>query len=82
MEEDGCIKLTSLSLEGIDNIQRCDGLSLGVLSICDGIADDTFEEGFKDTTGLFVDHGGDTLDTATAGKTTDSGLGDTLDVVP
>ena len=74
-------KLTSLSLEGVDDIERSDGLSLGVLSVCDGITDDTFEEGLKDTTGLFVDHGRDTLDTTTACQTTDSGLGDTLDVV-
>ena len=36
-----------------------------------------FEEDLEDTTGLFVDETGDTLDTATTGKTTDSGLGDT-----
>jgi hypothetical protein len=52
-----------------------------VLSVCDGIADDALEEGLQDTAGLLVDHGGDTLDTTTAGKTTNSGLGDTLDVV-
>ena len=52
-----------------------------MLSVGDGVTDDTLEEGLKDTTGLFVDHGGDTLDTTTTGETTDSGLGDTLDVV-
>jgi len=74
-------KLTALSLQSIDNVERCDGLALGVFSVCDSITDDTFEEGLEDTTGLFVDHGRDTLDTTTAGKTSDSGLGDTLDVV-
>ena len=36
-----------------------------------------FQEHLEDTTGLLVDETGDTLDTTTAGKTTDSGLGDT-----
>lgn len=70
-----------MPLEGIDDIERGDGLPLGVLSVGDSVADDTLEEGLQDTTSLLVDHGGDTLDTTTAGKTTDSGLGDTLDVV-
>jgi hypothetical protein len=52
-----------------------------MFSVGDSVTDDTFEEGFEDSTGLFVDHGRDTLDTATASKTTDSGLGDALDVV-
>ena len=39
------------------------------------------EEDLEDTTGLLVDETGDTLDTATTGETTDSGLGDTLNVV-
>ena len=48
--------LTALSLERIDDIERGDGLSLGVLGVGDGVADDTLEEGLEDTTGLFVDH--------------------------
>ena len=40
-----------------------------------------FKEDLENTTGLFVDETGDTLDTTTAGKTTNGGLGDTLDVV-
>jgi hypothetical protein len=52
-----------------------------VLGVGDGVTDDRLEERLEDTAGFLVDHGGDTLDTATTGKTTDSGLGDTLDVV-
>jgi hypothetical protein len=52
-----------------------------VLSVGDGVTDDTLEEGLEDTTGLLVDHGGDTLDTTTTCETADSGLGNTLDVV-
>jgi hypothetical protein len=70
-----------LSLESVDDIERSDSLALGVLSVGDGVTDDTLQEGLQDTTSLLVDHGGDTLDTATAGQTTDSGLRDTLDVV-
>ena len=36
-----------------------------------------FEEDLENTTGLLIDEAGDTLDTATAGKTTNSGLCDT-----
>ena len=71
----------ALALEGVDNVEGGDGLALGVLSVGDGITDDGLEEGLEDTTGLFVNHGGDTLDTTTASETADSGLGDTLDVV-
>jgi hypothetical protein len=70
-----------LTLESVDDIERSDGLALGVLSVCDGITDDTLEEGLENTAGLLVDHGWDTLDTTTASETADSGLGDTLDVV-
>jgi hypothetical protein len=74
-------KLTALSLEGVDDVEGGDGLPLGVLSVGDGVADDALEEGLEDTAGLLVDHGGDTLDTTTAGETADGGLGDALDVV-
>ncbi len=72
---------TALALEGVDDVERGDGLALGVLGVGDGITDNGLEEGLEDTAGLFVDHGGDTLDTATARETADSRLGDTLDVV-
>ena len=61
--------------------KRSDGLSLGVFSVGDSITNDRFEEGLEDTACLFVDHGRDTLDTATTSKTSDGRLGDTLDVV-
>ena len=52
-----------------------------MLSVGDGVTDNTLEEGLEDTAGLLVDHSGDTLDTTTASETADSGLSDTLDVV-
>jgi hypothetical protein len=70
-----------LALESIDHVEGGDCLALGVLGVCDGVTDDTLEEGLQDTAGLLVDHGRDTLDTTTTSETSDSGLGDTLDVV-
>jgi hypothetical protein len=52
-----------------------------VLSVGDGVADNTLEEGLENTAGLLVDHGRNTLDTTTTSETADSGLCDTLDVV-
>ena len=75
------VKGAALTLQGVDDVEGGDGLALGVLSVGDGVTDDTLEEGLEDAAGLFVDHGGDTLHTATAGETADGGLGDALDVV-
>jgi hypothetical protein len=67
-----------LAFEGIDDIERCDCLSLGMFSVGDGIADDALKEDFEDTSGFLVDKTGDTFDTTTTRKTTDSGFRDTL----
>lgn len=45
-----------MPLERVDDVEGGDGLALGVLSVCDSVADDTLEEGLEDTAGLFVDH--------------------------
>jgi hypothetical protein len=74
-------QLTALSLERVDNVERGNRLSLGVLGVGDGVANDTLKESLEHTAGLLVDHGRDTLDTTTTSETADSGLGDTLDVV-
>ncbi len=57
------------------------GWKSSLFSVCDGITDDTLKEGLQDTTGLLIDHGGDTLDTTTTSETSDGRLGDTLDIV-
>ena len=92
------VESASLTLECVDDVERCDGLALGVFCVCDGVTDDGFEEGLEDATSFFVDHGRDTLegnvrqessggldvtylDTATTSETTNSRLGDALDVV-
>jgi len=47
---------TALALECVDDVERGDGLALGVLGVGDCVADDAFEEGLEDAAGLFVDH--------------------------
>ena len=72
---------SALTLQSVDDIHGGDGLSLGVLGVSDGISDDVLKEDLEDTTGLFVDESRDTFDSTTASQATDSGLGDTLDVI-
>ena len=52
---------TALSLQCVDNVEGCDSLSLGVLSVCDSVTNDTLQEGLEKTTGLLVDHWRGTL---------------------
>ena len=75
------IEGSALSLQSIDDIHSGDSLSLGVLSVSDGISDDVLKEDLEDTSGLLVDQTADTLDTTSAGQSTDGWLGDTLDVI-
>ena len=72
---------TALALQSVDDVHGSDGLSLGVLSVGDGITDDVLKEDLEDTTGLLIDQARDTLDTSTSRQTADGGLGDTLDVI-
>ena len=71
----------SLSLEGIDDVHGGDGLSLGVLGVGDGVADDVLQEDLEHSTGLLVDQARDALHSTSAGQTADGRLGDALDVV-
>ena len=73
---------SSLALEGVDDVERGDGLAAGVLGVGDGVTDDGLEEGLQDAAALLVDESRNALDSSTAGETTDGGLGDSLDVVP
>ena len=72
---------SALSLQGIDDIHGGDSLPLGMLGVGDGITNNVLKENFQDTTGFFIDETRDTFDTTSASKTTDSRLGDTLDVI-
>ena len=70
-----------MPLEGVDDVHGSDSLSLGVLGVSDCVTDHVLQEGLENTAGLLVDEARYTLDSATAGQTTDSGLGDALDVI-
>ena len=70
---------SALSLESVDDVESGDGLSLGVLSVGNGVADNVLEEASEDVSGLFVDERRDSLDTTTASKSADSRLGNAED---
>ena len=69
----------ALSLKSVDDVESGDGLSLGVLSVGDGVTNNVLEEGSEDVSGLLVDEGGDSLNTTTASESSDRGLGDAKD---
>ena len=52
-----------------------------MLRVGDGITDNVLKEDLEDTTSLFVNETRDTLHTTTTGQTTDSRLGNSLDVI-
>ena len=52
-----------------------------MLSVGDGVPNSTFEESLEDSSGFLVDQSGDSLNTTSSSETSDSGLGDSLDVV-
>ena len=70
-----------MSLEGVDDIESGDSLSLGVLGVGDGVLDNVLEELSEDNSGLVVDERADSLDSTSSGKSSDSWLGDTEDGV-
>ena len=75
------VQSTSLAFESVHHIHGCHSLSLGVLGVSYSITDHVLEENFENTTSFLVDQARDSLDTATASKTTNGWLGDALDVI-
>jgi hypothetical protein len=75
------VKGLSLTLECVDNVHCYNSLTTGVLSVGYRVTDNVLKEYLEDSTGLLVDKSRDTLDSTTTGETTDSRLGDSLDVV-
>jgi len=71
----------SLSFEGVDNVHGSHRLPFGVFSVGHGVSDDIFQEDLEDSAGFLVDESRDTLDSSTAGQTTDGRFRDPLDVV-
>ena len=45
-----------LSLQSIDDIKRCNSLSLGMFSVSDSITNDTLKEDFENTASLLLDN--------------------------
>ena len=68
---------SALSLEGVDDIKGGNSLSLGVLSVGDGVLDNVLEEASEDNSGLVIDEGADSLDSTSSGKSSNGWLGDT-----
>ena len=71
----------SLTFQSVDDVHCGHRLPLCVLGVGNGITDDVLQEHLQYSTGLFVDESRDTFDSTTASQATDSGLGDTLDVI-
>lgn len=72
---------STLSLQSVDNVERSNSLSLGVLSVSDSVSDNVLQEGLQDTSDFLVDQSRNTLDTTSSGQSSDGWLGDTLNVV-
>ena len=75
------VESSALAFEGVNNIHGSDGLTTGVFSVGNSITDDGFKEHLQDDTSFIIDKVGDTLDTTSTGETTNSRLGDALDVI-
>uniref|UniRef100_K7EYL1 Uncharacterized protein n=1 Tax=Pelodiscus sinensis TaxID=13735 RepID=K7EYL1_PELSI len=72
----------ALAFQGVHHVHGRHGLALGVLGVSLRVADHVLQENLQHPAGLLVDQPGDTLDTAAASQTANSGLGDALDVIP
>ena len=75
------VQSTSLSLQSIDDVHSGDSFPLGMLSVGDSVTNNIFQENLEHTSGLFINETRDTFDTTSSGQTTNSGLGDTLDII-
>ena len=72
---------TALTFEGVDNVHGGDCFAFGMFGVGDSIPDDVLEEYLEDAAGLFINESGNSLDTASSGKSPDGRLGDALDIV-
>ena len=68
-----------MSLQSIDDVHGSDSLSLGMLGVSDGIPNDVFKEALEDLSDALVDVKSDSLNTTTAGQSSDGRLGDAVD---
>lgn len=75
------VESTTLALKRINDVHCGDCLALGMFGISDRVANDVFQKDAKNGASLFIDKTRNTLNTTTACKTTNGGLGDSLNVV-
>ena len=75
------IQGASLALQSVHHVHGRHRLPFGVFGVGHCVPDDVLQEHLEDSTSLFVDETADSLHTTSARKTTDCGLGDTLDIV-
>ena len=71
----------ALAFEGVHHVHGSHSLPLGVLGVRDSVPDHVLQKHLEHPTGLLVDEARDALDAASASQTTDSRLGDALDVI-
>ena len=76
------VKGAALFLEGVHHVKGRDGLSAGVLGVGDGVPDDVLKKNLDHPAGLLVNQARQALDTAATGQTTNSWLGNSLNVIP
>ena len=75
------VERAALSLECVDDIECCDGLSPGVFSVGHCISDHVFQEDLQYVAAFVVDESTDALDSSSASESADGRLGDALDVL-
>ena len=71
----------SLALQGVHDVEGCDGLPACVLSVCDSIPDHVLQEHLEHAPGLLVDEARNTLDASTASQSPDGRLGNACEAV-
>ncbi len=72
---------SALSLESIDDVHSSDSLSSGVLSVGHSISDDVLEEYLQYSSGFFVDESRNSFHSSSSCQSSNSWLGDALNVV-
>ncbi|HEY3589708.1 MAG TPA: hypothetical protein VGL07_06450 [Buttiauxella sp.] len=75
------IQSAALPLQRVDDVHGGDSFALSVFGVGDGIANNVLKENLEHAARLFVDEAGDTFYATATSETTNSGLGDALDVI-
>jgi hypothetical protein len=76
------VKSAPLPLESIHHIHSRHSFTPGVLGVCHGITDHILQENLEHTASFFIDQTTDSLHTSPPCQPPNSGLSNTLDVIP